>query len=315
MACENGMAALGETDGDGFRTILRSMENPICKAMHAWIEDSAAFDIATTLQKENHWRRWHRRLDLPRVAPQTTKNVLLHLGKAISDLLRNERRDCRCCTVEHVRQADGSDYFVAYPDGVWQTTLVHDANDNLVVQSLRSAFEIVFAYDRNEGVLETCANLPLRIELQLERAFCGIVLDAELSTTPRRPAFNLNVLKDGPALLATEPTDGVEAGVRRMRLAILNSRRSIILVADRNGDREDIYAMLRECLNRQRLLLSVLDITAAQFYFEFRAVNGRPPKTITVDILYPDLCTVRNHRPDDANVVRKCLHKWRIAVA
>ena len=128
-----------------------------------------------------------------------------------------------------MRRADGTDCFLAYPEGVWQTTLIHDIHGNLVAHSIRSALEIVFVYDHNEGVLETFADVPAQLKLQLENAFCNVVLGVDVAL-PQRPAYNLDVLKEGPTQLTTDPADGVAAHVCRMRLAILNSLRIIILV-------------------------------------------------------------------------------------
>lgn len=314
VASDSGIAALREAGDKSFWLSMPGESDSYCHAMHAWLRHPEVFGRALLLQQVDHLGEWHTRTGLPKIAPQSTDDVLQRLATAMSDLLYRDRGFGRHCTVEHMRRADGTDYFLAYADDVPQVNLFHDENGNLARGVVRPALEIVFAYNREDRDLETFIRASPRLRTELEAIFCEIVLGDQVPRMPQRPAYNLNVLKEGPSRLITDPADGVVARVWQMRLALYNSRRHIVLEADHGGSREDIYAMLDECLDRQHLPLSVLNVTAAELNFDFQAVNGRQSEAITFDLIYPDLCTLRNQRPDCVVVVRKYLRQWRIAV-
>jgi len=140
-------------------------------------------------------------------------------------------------------------------------------------------------------------------------------LGCDTTSIPQVAAYDLNVLKKGPMSLATNAEEGVVVGIRRMRLIALNSKRSILLVADNNSSRDDIYAMLFECLNRQSMPLSMLKIAAVEFFIKFPTIDNSPKGTIIFSVTCPNLSTLRNQQPDLAAIARRYLRKWRIAVA
>jgi hypothetical protein len=162
LACDSGIAALREAGGRD----MHLADGPLCTAMLVWIEHPEIFELATILHPPECLLRWRRRIGLPKIAPKVTNYVLLQLGRAIASLLANQRSPCGSCSVEYMRRPDGTDGFAAYPDGNWQTMLIHDANGDLVAHHLRPILELLFIYDRTEGVLETCADVPATLELQ-----------------------------------------------------------------------------------------------------------------------------------------------------
>jgi hypothetical protein len=256
LACDSGIAALREA---GCKTCdMHLAEGPLCAAMQVWIDHPEIFELATILHTTEYLLRWRRRIDLPKISPKLAHDVLLHLGQAIASLLNDFPAPCESCSVEYMRRPDGTDIFVAFPDGSWQTTLIHDAHGELVSHRLRPVLEIVFVYDRAEGVLETCADVPASLELQLENVFCSIVLDYDASASLPRPAYDLNVLKDETFHLVTEPEDQVDASVSRMQLLILNSQESISLAVDPDHFREGIYPLWCQCVERRHVPLAIV---------------------------------------------------------
>ena len=128
-------------------------------------------------------------------------------------------------------------------------------------------------------------------------------------------AYDLNVLKDGPQRLETDPKDCVTPVVRRLRLAIPESRDTITLEADRAAGPQKMYRMLDEYLNRERLPLSDLDVVSATIGLVLHPTNGRRGGRLTFDVSRPDTCTLRSHRPDQVALAQKYLRRWGIAVA
>jgi hypothetical protein len=315
LATDSGMIALREAGGQGALLPIHQTTNPYCQAMLAWLRAPEVFNRALLLQQVDHVGEWHTRMGVPKVEPKTTDDGLRQFASTISALLCRHHNLAGRCTVEHMHRADGADYFLAYVDDVPRIRLWHDESGHLAPQVVRPIVEIVFAYNRADGELETFVKTSPELRTKLENLFCEIVLGQSITTSlPRKVIYNLNALKEGPSRLTTDPQDGVVARVWKMRLALRNSRRRIVLEADRGGSREDIFVMLNEYIDRVRLPLSVLNVTGAEFSFDFRPVDGRQPEAISFGLIYPDRCTLRNQRPNGIEIIRKYLRQWRIAV-
>ena len=205
-------------------------------------------------------------------------------------------------------------YFLAYPDDFVHTILLHDKAGNLAPRSIRPTFDIVFAYDQTAGTLELSAKVPTRLKTELEDAFCRIVLGQMTAYHDGDVVYNLNVLKEGPNCLETDPEDYLTPIVRRLRLAIPESRETITLEADRAGEPDSIYRMLSDCLNREKLPLSDLEVTSATIGLVLHPTESRKPGCLTFDVARPDTCTLRNHRADRVALAEKYLKRWGIAV-
>jgi hypothetical protein len=315
LASDSGMIALREAGGQGLFLRVPKSSNPYCQAMLAWLHAPEIFDRALLLQQVDHLGEWHTRMGLPKVEPKSSDDVLGQFASAISALLHRRRNLAGRCTVEHMRRADGTDYFLAYVDGAPTIRLWHDESGHLAPKVIRPVVEIVFAYNRTHGELETFAKTSPDLRSKLENLFCEIMLGQKVEASdPRKIIYNLNALKEGPSRLTTDPNDGVVVRVWQIRLSLRNSRRRIVLVADRSGSREDIFVMLRECIDRERLPLSVLNVTGAEFRFDFQPVDGRQQEPVSFGLISPDRCTLRNQRPGNVELVRKYLRQWRIAV-
>ncbi len=238
------------------------------------------------------------------MTPCSSPEDISRLSEAIGEFLHREEGRGQQCTVEHVRRTDGTDYFLAYPDDFSDTILVHDEEGNLMPRSLRPTFEIVFAYSQADGTLELNAKIPSRLKPELEDIFCQIILGQPAKDCGAETVYDLNVLKDGPQRLETDPEDRVTPVVRRLRLAIPESRATITLEADRAGGPESIYRMLAEYLNRERLPLSDLNVASATIGLVLHPTNCRKAGRLTFDVSRPDTCTLRNHRPDQVALRR-----------
>lgn len=318
LACQNGVNAILEAADDASRResvlYLPDSTGPYCTAAWTWLNYPDVFDRAALLCQIDGLSRWRKRKDLPRVEPSTTPEVILRLERALSELLRSEQGRGHHCTVEHAYRHDGSDYFLAYPDDFVETITIHDEDGKLTPRPIRQTFEIVFAYDREEGTLETHARVPTRLKPLLEEAFCRIALGVEPDPVQRQVVYNLNILKEAVFQLPTDPKDCVAAKVCRVRLAIPDSQWSIILEAARNGARDEMAEMIDECLDEENIPLERVNVTSARFRMDFHGVNGRRPGSLTFDVSLPDCCNLRNQRPERVALALKYLKEWGVAV-
>lgn len=104
----------------------------------------------------------------------------------------------------------------------------------------------------------------------------------------------------------------MRASIRRLRLPFKNNHRRILLEADPDAGPDDIYDMLDEVLNKERVPLSSVNVTMVTFCFEFLPLDGRKPGTLTFDVAYPRSCSLRNQRPERIELAQKYLQRWNI---
>lgn len=316
LACENGNRAIREAATVAVTKmpiVLPEVGGAYCTSAWTWLNYPDVFDRAMLLFEVDHLGRWRKWKDLPRVAPRNTPESLHALALVIGRMLQREEGRGQRCTVEHVRRGDSADCFLAYTDDFAHTILMHDKAAQLVPRTIRPTFDIVFAYNQAEGTLELHAKVLHRLKPALEDVFCRVILGHIPEPPGGESVYNLNVLKDGPDCLETDPADGVTPIVHRLRLAIPESRDMITLEADRTAGPECIYKMLDECLNREKLPLDELEVASATIGLVLHPIDGRKPGRLTFDVARPDTCTLRNHRPDRVALAQKYLKRWGIA--
>ncbi|MCI0534591.1 MAG: hypothetical protein L0Z50_05130 [Verrucomicrobiales bacterium] len=318
LASESGSRAIVEVahqDGqaDAFGDLP---EDVSCyeRAMWTWLNHPKVFEQASLIHQVENLTRWRKRSGLPRIQPRATPAATRELAIALSQCLRREEGRGQRCTIEYFRRRDGADVFVAYPDDFVQTILQHDNLGRLVPRPLRPTFEIAFAYREDEGTLELFAQVAPALKPKLESLFGQIILDADLDASGSSRPYDLNRLKDRYFCLETDPTDHVSASIARLRLEVPGYGR---LTVEPTGHclAGNVFEVIDDCLNEQAVPWEIVNISLATFRFQFAAVSGRQPGTLTFDVTFPDHCCVKSRRPERIELTRKYLRHWRIARA
>ena len=315
LACEAGVQTILEAATSNGRLNFASLlpsAGPYNVAMWTWLHFPSLFDQAASMLSVDNLTRWRRRKDLPRVEPRTSPDAIKELASAISRFLRCEEGRGQHCTVEHYRRAHGTDYFVAYPDDFMQTVATHDESGQLRPHSIRQTFEIVFAYNSDDGTLEMFARMPAALKVKLESLFGQIILGEDVGPRRYERPYDLNRVKDRYFCLETDPEDGLTAVITGLRVSSPNWGK-IGLEPVHNGHVRDIYDMAENCLNGEAVLWDEVDILKATFRFQFQPIHGRRPGVLEFEVTHPDHCAVRSRRPERVELVRKYLKRWRIA--
>jgi hypothetical protein len=314
LACEEGWTAIVDAAREVGEVSLAGQLEDACpyeRAMWTWLHRPELFAQASALQQISSLTRWRRRTGLPLLTPRITPASIKELASALSQCLRREEGRGKNCTVEYYRRGNGTDIFAAYPDDFVQTVLAHDEHGALVSRPLRQTFEIVFALRSQEGTLELYAQVASAIKPKLECVFGQIILGADLAPKPYSRPFDLNRLKDRYFCLDTDPADRVRASISRLRLSVPNCG---WLTVEPKGQRPgDIYEVIDECLNDERVRWSDVEINLATFRFEFEELHRRRAATVSFDVAYPDRCSIRSRKPERIELTRKYLRRWRIA--
>lgn len=314
LGCATGFDALQEAGPHcGVADLAALVPEGLCPyglAMWVWLNHRNVFDKAQIIHQVDQLSWWRKRNDLPQVDPDQSPAAKEKLETAISSLLKSQGRG-KDCTVETLTRGS-VDYFFAYPDDFVQNVTVHDDDGKLAPEAFRQTMLIVFAYDRDEGTLETFARLPKPIKERLEIVFADAILHWELGTHEPDAAYELNQLKDSSFSLNTDGADNVVVRIRKMRLSGKHSGRRIHIEVDDDDPDDNIHKAIEECINLDEVPLSEWNATQVTFCFEFLPLDGRKPGQQSFDVTYPRSCSLRNARPERVELIQKYLKRWNI---
>jgi hypothetical protein len=280
------------------------------RAMFMWLRHRTVFDTAQIIFQVDHMAWWRKRSDLPRNLPDCSPAAISQLQGDISALLKAQGRG-KDCTVELFRRGE-VDYFCAFPDDFVQNVLVHDEDHMLSPATFRRTLQIVFAYDRRDGSLETCAKLAKPIKEQLEVVFAKAILHWDLDAYDSDAAYELDQLKDAWFDLATDPADQLQVRIRKLRLSGKHCGRRVLIEVDDSDPTDHIHKAIEECVDLKSSPLSEWHATLATFCFEFLPKHGRKPGRQSFDVGYPRSCSLRNARPERVEIIQKYLKRWKI---
>jgi hypothetical protein len=301
LACDTGMVAYIEAAG--FCGVPRPADELpedaglYHKALWAWLNHRDAFENAARIHQVEQLAWWRKRAGLPGKPADLSPEALARLGAELSTLLLRYQGRGKRCTVEAFRRWD-TDYLFAYPDDHVQNATTHDESGLLTPCTFRRTFQIVFAYDRPAGGLELCARGPADFKQRLEEAFASVVLGHPLAKWDEKPPYALDQLKFGEFNLATDPGDGVEARIRRMRLRPRNSKRKLTLDADPDGGPDDIHRMYAQMVNTEAVPLSACAVELLTITFEFQEADGRRAGRLSLDLTPRGCSGLRDQPPD-----------------
>jgi septum formation topological specificity factor MinE len=181
--------------------------------------------------------------------------------------------------------------------------------------TFRRTLQVVFAYNRAQGSLETYAKLTKSVKEQLEVIFAATILHWELDDYDPEAAYELDQLKDSSFDLTPDPADRLRIRIRKMRLSAKNSGRRLLVEVDDDDPHDDIHKAIEECINLEGVPLSEWHVTQVTFCFEFLPLGGRKPGRLSFTVSYPRSCGLRNARPEWVEVIQKYLKRWGIDLA
>jgi hypothetical protein len=282
------------------------------RALLVWLHHREVFNKATLMEGVDNLTRLRKR-SVPPLPPRINPDTIRELEKALACCLWREEGRGKHCTVDYFRRND-SDVLIAWLDDFVQAVISHDEQGKLGPRFVRPTFEVAFIYRQQEGTLELYAKVAPALKPKLEAIFAEVILRVELAELGGTMPYDLNQLKERYFLLPTDPEDHVAAWVRRLRLDLPDDVRvTVELRKDTQGC--DIYSAVESCLGEQASNLEGMDISLATFRLEFLAHEGRKSGRMSLDVTYPDHCTIHSNKPERIDLARKYLRRWRIARA
>ena len=317
LATETGLNAILEAASlMGIGNLGSEIPEELCiwgRTMWLWIHHKELFEKAQIIHQIDNLSWWRKRNDLPSTDPDLSAIALEQLEERIAVLLREQGRG-KDCTVETLKRGD-TVYFFAYPDDFVQNVIVHDADGHLAPDTFRQTLQIVFAYDKIDGSLETYAKLAKPFKEKLESIFADSILHWEIADYDPEAAYALDHLKDSSFELSTDAQDALRVRIRKIRLADKRSGRRILLEVDADDPNDSIHNAINDCLNLEQTPLSALHVTLVTFCFEFLPLDSRKPGRQSFDVGFPRSCSLRNARPERVELIQKYLKRWKIDLA
>jgi hypothetical protein len=320
MACAEGIQALIEEaqfHNVNLASELGELAGYHHKAMWAFLRHERIFYVASLINYVDslHGRSWVRRADVPRKLPQVSAEACESLANALSAYYQRTQGRGQRCTVETYLRAGRQHYFFAYPDDYTDTYIGHAENGQFIRGAQKRAFELVFVYDPEGGVLELYAKGDRQLKADLQQLFGMTILGEQLAPeAPRSLAYELNGLMDRNFAFPTDPEDGIEeVRVRRLRLSLVgNGSRRITVEADPKGPVQDIYDLMDEFLSRKVLRGAVFYVTQASLEFRFAPRGNVRPKGLKFDVSFPNCSTLKSKREEQRMLGEKYLKRWGI---
>ena len=322
MASARGVAAIVEEatlwNRDWAERFARMASNSE-RAMWTFLHEPRCFMAAGAFhQMDRVSFRWHRFVG-HRLEVQTDEEAGEVLGSALAEHYRRQGRG-RFCHVDIYRRNDPERYcFFAYPEDAARSDLGYDQQGRFQRRSRQSAFEVIFVYRPEEGIIDLYARGDKKQKEALAEIFCVNILGlTRLPDESGREPFNLAVLKDSAFAFRTDPEDRVQSvDVRLIRLDLPYEpkkgagRRIMFEAKSTPGAPKAIYALIRDVIDPYHLAMNEIRIGRAKFCFTFRPIDNGRPKTLTFEVSYPDRCTLKDDAHDQ--IARKYLRQWGIA--
>jgi len=318
MACPSGTRAILE-EAVGFHkkdwaADFEAMKNHYERAFWTFHNEPDIFHVAGYFVEMDSLGAWRRRFAGRNLKPAVEKSDLETLAKGVSAHYAREGRGHHCHVDNYLRQNPERHCYFVYPEDYGTTDLEFDDKDQLIPRSRRPAFEIIFVYRPEEGLLEISASGKKELVEMLMEVFGKTILGLDhLPDKDKEPAFDLSGLKQRGIAFTTDPVDGIESvTVRRLRLDLPGStNRHIILEASASAQKPNaVYDLMDTALNKHNVPLDSVVVSQAKLRIAFKAEKGQRAKTLTFEVSLPDRCTLKDDPHDQ--VAKKYLRLWKL---
>ena len=223
----------------------------------------------------------------------------------------------RFCHVDYYERANPERHcFFAYPEDFANTDLGYDDAGEFQHRTRRSAFEIIFVYRPEEGVLELYAKGGQKVVVPLMEIFCTTILGLKTLPDEGQMPFDLTSLKDRNFNFAVEAKDQIEAfDVLELKLDIAGNgsgqKRGRVTLCVPARERESVHDLIDDVIDTRKIPFDDLHPSMARLRATFRPENGSRPKTLPFTLTYPDGCTLKDDPHDQ--IIKEVLRRSGIA--
>jgi len=316
MACDKGIQCLREEGESSFHNLkladlFREMNNPYERAFWMLLNHSEVFSIAESLFRMDNVGTWKHCTVFSGLTPKIEAEDLEKLADYISTFYKKQGRGKHCQVDNYLRQNPERHCYFAYPEDYAKTELEYNKEGNLENRVIRPAFEVIFVYRPESGILETNARGKADDVKMLQEAFCQTILGLDKLPNQNGNTFDLEPLKTNFAF-PIQPQDGIKKVYLRMLQLKLpgGKRRRITFEEDSSGVRQPIYTLIETALNQKNIPMTEVEAIKAKIQFQFEDIDGKKGKTVLFEIAAPDRCTLKDAPLHQ--IAKKYLEEWKL---
>ena len=315
MAYEKGILVLIEEAGSVFHNIdllpiFEPMKNHYEKAFWVFLNRPLVFEIACNLLYMDSLGSWSSRKVGAGLVPAVEEKDKQNLADSVSEFYKKQGRGQRCHVDNYLRQQPERHCYFVYPEDYATTELGFDDEGKFYHRFRKPAFEVIFVYRPESGILEVSAKGGKKVVEALQEILCKTILGLNGLPKLEKKHFDLSKLNDKTLKFVTEPADGIEkVTLRMLRLDLPGiGNRRITLEASSSNDRQPVYTLIEKALNKSNISLDKALITRAKIQIKFAARDGKKGKSLTFEISSPNRWTLKDDPLDQ--IAKKYIEKW-----
>jgi hypothetical protein len=314
-ACKAGIACLiEESQWEGYNLNIADeisrMESPYECAMSVFLNYPKVFKNSghfqkmdgVTFKKAPAWRG---------LKPKELVGDLVSFKQKMIDHYKKEGRGKRCkIEVLKRNKPERYCYFVYLDDYGDILSEFKGDEDEVERRPIKPIFEVIFVYHPDSRRIETNARGNKDRTKQLFEAFCQGVLNKEKLPDRNTLLYNLEKLKTSFNFMPRDSGDNIASvKLKSIELEVDSKRR--ISFTD-NGSRSDIYNLITDALNTNKIPLNTVIVTQVKIQIIFKKMaDERKAKTVTFGIGIPDRCTLKDSHTH--LIAQKYVDKWGLS--
>ncbi|HNS21859.1 MAG TPA: hypothetical protein PKH24_15250 [Sedimentisphaerales bacterium] len=317
MSCESGTRVLleeAEFHGLGLADALGAMASHYERALWVFLNHRSVFDVAGDLAEMDGVGSWRRREVNKGLSPAVDKEDLDNLASGLIEFYKTQGRGYHCRIDNYLRRNPERHCYFAYPEDYATNDMELNENAEFVRRPRKPAFEVIFVYRAESGMLETNARGNKREVDKLLGIFCRTILGLEGLPDKVGARYELSPLANKNIDLRTDPQDGIErVFIKMLRLDVPGTgNRRITFEASNPNDGKAVYKLIDSALAKQNLSPDDGIIAKARFQLKFAGRDGKKGKSLTFEISVPDRCTLKDDPLDQ--IAREYIEKWGFVV-
>jgi len=320
MSSKQGVVAMLEEAqlwGQDWAQAFGEMKNNYERAFWTFLNERRRFDGAGSLHQLDRIGSWKRRMVGLMLEPKTAEEDIKLFESALRSFYAKQGRG-RFCKVDYYERANPERHcFFAYPEDFANAELGYDDEGHFQHRIHRAAFENIFVYRPDDGVLEVHAKGGKKVVEPLMEIFCTTILGLKAMPEDGRMPFDLTSLKDRNFNFAIEPTDGITSiDLLELKLDIAGNgtgrQRGQVTLGVPARNNENLHNLIDEVIDTKNARLSDLHPAKAKLRVSFRSTDGRQSRNLPFTLTYPDGCTLKDDPHDQ--VIKDVLRRSGIAL-
>ena len=322
LASERGAKALAEVIAEHLparQDEFAAIESKHDKAMWCRLHAPKPFEMASVFAEVDGLEagnQWKTRNGLPRGPLDVTPARIAALEDEVKAFFSTRELRGRHCHVAHHSRPCGTEYFFAYLDDYPDRDMVfEEGSDVPVPRSVRSAFQVVFAFDTTRGEFSAHAKGGAPVWNQLQVIFCRCVLGLKVDPTEAiKPVFDIAHLVDPSFHLSFDAADGIEsAEITAIRVKKPVGYTSVEVKVPPKGGRK-LADELADWIKDGIMVPGAVKVDHISIAVKLAKTDTERASTMQLAITAPNSCNLKGKSDRQRRIGEKLLKSWGVTI-